>query len=120
MSATSSAPGPGAPVPIIALDVGSAREALALVERLPGADFVKVGLQLFTAAGPDVVRALRGLGRRVFLDLKLHDIPNTVAKAVESAAALEVELLTLHAAGGSASRWPTSLVARASAGSRSR
>ncbi|HET7321576.1 MAG TPA: orotidine-5'-phosphate decarboxylase, partial [Longimicrobiaceae bacterium] len=91
-----------APQPIVALDVASAREALELVDRLPGADFVKVGLQLYTAAGPDVVRALRGLGRRVFLDLKFHDIPNTVARAVESAAALGVELLTLHAAGGSA------------------
>ncbi len=91
-----------APVPIVALDVPTAREALALVESLPGADFVKVGLQLFTAAGPDVVRALRGLGRRVFLDLKLHDIPNTVSGAVESAAALGVELLTLHASGGEA------------------
>lgn len=90
------------PIPIVALDVATAREALALVERLPEADFVKVGLQLFVAAGPDVVRALGGLGKRVFLDLKFHDIPNTVARAVESAAALGVELLTLHASGGEA------------------
>jgi orotidine-5'-phosphate decarboxylase len=100
---TSAAPrASAAPVPIVALDVPGAREALALVERLPGAEWVKVGLQLFTAAGPDIVRALRERGRRVFLDLKFHDIPNTVARAVESAAGLGVDLLTLHASGGSA------------------
>ena len=97
----SAAPGAG-PIPIVALDIASAREALTLAEQLPQADFVKVGLQLFIAAGPDVVRALRGLGRRVFLDLKLHDIPNTVARAVESAADLGVDLLTLHLSGGDA------------------
>ena len=91
------------PVPIVALDVADAPAAFALLERLgPGADFVKVGLQLFTAEGPGVVRALRRAGRRVFLDLKLHDIPNTVAHAVRSAAALEVELLTVHVSGGAA------------------
>ena len=88
--------------PILALDVAGAREALALAERVPRADFVKVGLQLFIAAGPDIVRALRGMGRRIFLDLKLHDIPNTVARSVESAGSLGVELLTVHASGGSA------------------
>lgn len=92
----------GVAVPILALDVAGAREAIALAERVPRAGFVKVGLQLFVAAGPDVVRTLRGTGRRVFLDLKLHDIPNTVARAVESAATLGVEMLTLHAAGGGA------------------
>lgn len=91
-----------ATVPIVALDVPGPRDALALVDRLPDAEWVKIGLQLFTAAGPDVVRAMRERGRRVFLDLKFHDIPNTVARAVESAAALGVELLTLHASGGSA------------------
>ncbi|MBV9110569.1 MAG: orotidine-5'-phosphate decarboxylase, partial [Gemmatimonadetes bacterium] len=91
------------PIPIIALDVPNAAAAFALLERVgPAADFVKVGLQLFTAEGPSVVRALRERGMRVFLDLKLHDIPNTVAHAVKSAARLDVDLLTLHASGGEA------------------
>ena len=91
------------PIPIIALDVPTRAEAESLLDRLgPRADFVKVGLQLFTAEGPEVVRAMRGRGCRVFLDLKLHDIPNTVAHAVKSAAALGVDLLTLHASGGAA------------------
>jgi orotidine-5'-phosphate decarboxylase len=101
-------------VPIVALDVGDARSAIELAERLPDADFVKVGLQLFVAEGPSVVRELRQMGRRVFLDLKLHDIPNTVAGAVESAAELDVQLLTLHASGGSAML----AAARAAAGGR--
>jgi orotidine-5'-phosphate decarboxylase len=91
------------PIPVIALDVPTRAEAESLLDRLgPGADFVKVGLQLFTAEGPDVVRAMHGRGCRVFLDLKLHDIPNTVAHAVQSAARLGVELLTVHASGGAA------------------
>jgi orotidine-5'-phosphate decarboxylase len=91
------------PIHIIALDVPSRAEAVSLLDRLgPGADFVKVGLQLFTAEGPDVVRAMHDRGCRVFLDLKLHDIPNTVAHAVQSAARLGVELLTVHASGGAA------------------
>jgi orotidine-5'-phosphate decarboxylase len=91
------------PIPVVALDVPDAAAATALLDRLgPAASFVKVGLQLFTAEGPAVVRALRERGLRVFLDLKLHDIPNTVAHAVRSAAALDVELLTVHASGGAA------------------
>ena len=91
------------PIPIIALDVPSRAAAESLLDRLGAqADFVKVGLQLFTAEGPEVVRAMRARGCRVFLDLKLHDIPNTVAHAVQSAARLDVELLTLHASGGEA------------------
>jgi orotidine-5'-phosphate decarboxylase len=90
------------PTPIVALDVPDADAALALVRRLPGAEWVKVGLQLFTAAGPSIVRALRDEGLHVFLDLKLHDIPNTVAGAVQAAGALGVELLTVHASGGAA------------------
>jgi orotidine-5'-phosphate decarboxylase len=91
------------PIPIVALDVPDAASALALLDRLgSSAGFVKVGLQLFTAEGPAIVRELRGRDLRVFLDLKLHDIPNTVAHAVKSAVALEVELLTVHASGGAA------------------
>jgi orotidine-5'-phosphate decarboxylase len=91
------------PIPIIALDVPTRAEAESLLDRLGSrANFVKVGLQLFTAEGPEVVRAMRGRGCRVFLDLKLHDIPNTVAHAVHSAARLGVDLLTLHASGGTA------------------
>jgi orotidine-5'-phosphate decarboxylase len=91
------------PIPIIALDVPTRADAESLLDRLgPDADFVKVGLQLFTAEGPDVVRAMQARGCRVFLDLKLHDIPNTVAHAVRSAARLGVDLLTVHASGGGA------------------
>jgi len=86
---------------IVALDVPSAEEARALVRRIGDrGDFYKVGLELYTRAGPELVRELREAGKRVFLDLKLHDIPNTVASAVRAASALEVDLLTLHAVGG--------------------
>ena len=86
---------------IVALDRSSGREALELVRTL-GEDvgFYKVGFELFTRAGPDIVSEIRSLGKRVFLDLKLHDIPHTVARAVQAAADLEVELLTVHVAGG--------------------
>lgn len=85
----------------IAFDVGTLDEALALDARLgEGPELAKIGLQLFTAAGPDAVRALRARGRRVFLDLKLHDIPNTVKGAATEAARLGADLLTVHATGG--------------------
>jgi orotidine-5'-phosphate decarboxylase len=88
---------------IVALDVSSAAEAQKLVARIgDAAGIYKVGLQLFTAEGPGIVRDLVSSGRRVFLDLKLHDIPTTVALAVKSAAELRVDMLTLHASGGSA------------------
>ena len=88
---------------IVALDRPSWPEALRLVDGLgPRAGFYKVGLELFTAEGPGTVRELTGRGKRVFLDLKLHDIPNTVAGAARAAARLGVDLLTVHAAGGTA------------------
>lgn len=92
-----------APTPIVALDVPTMTSARALVDRLEDtADFFKVGLQLYTAEGPRVVEWLRGIEKRVFLDLKLHDIPNTVRGAAQSASSLGVELLTVHAVGGEA------------------
>ena len=91
------------PTPIVALDVSTATDALAITDRLGDAcRFYKVGLELFVSAGPTVVAALRSRGLDVFLDLKLHDIPNTVAGAVRSAVRLDVRLLTVHAAGGPA------------------
>ena len=87
---------------IIALDVATDQQALVLVTELATqVGLFKVGLQLYTAAGPDIVRAIQTRGARVFLDLKLHDIPNTVAKAVESAGELGVQMLTIHLGGGS-------------------
>ena len=92
-----------APEFAIAFDVPTLEAALALDTRLgPGPDLAKVGLELFAAAGPEAVRALRARGRRVFLDLKLHDIPNTVRGAAASAARLGADLLTVHATGGAA------------------
>lgn len=86
---------------VVALDFHSRDEALALARRLSPADCrVKVGKTLFTRAGPDVVRALQDLGFEVFLDLKFHDIPNTVAGAVQAAAELGVWMVNVHAAGG--------------------
>lgn len=88
---------------IIALDLPSERDALELVDRLGDSiDFYKVGSPLFTRAGSAFVDALRERGKRVFLDLKYHDIPSTVANAVTSAAELGVDLITLHASGGEA------------------
>lgn len=89
--------------PIVALDVATAEGALALVDRIgDGCRFYKVGSELFTVAGPPVVEALRARGCRVFLDLKFHDIPNTVRGAARSAAAIGASLLTVHATGGRA------------------
>jgi orotidine-5'-phosphate decarboxylase len=88
---------------IVALDVSSATEAAALVRRIGDAvSFYKVGLELFIADGPDTLAMLSDRGKRVFLDLKLHDIPRTVERAVASASRFGAELLTLHAAGGRA------------------
>jgi orotidine-5'-phosphate decarboxylase len=86
---------------IVALDESSLDDARRLMDRLAGrACFYKVGLQLFTAAGAAAVEAAKAHGARVFLDLKLHDIPNTVASAVRSARDLGVDLCTIHLCGG--------------------
>ena len=88
---------------IVALDVPRKEAALDLVRQLAGQiSFFKIGLQLYTAEGPEIVRAVLGIGAKVVLDLKLHDIPNTVARAVESAAELGVQMLTVHLSGGGA------------------
>lgn len=86
---------------VVALDFTGARDALALVQRLdPARCGLKIGKELFVSAGPDLVRDVVARGFNVFLDLKFHDIPNTVAKAVEAIAPLEPAILTVHAAGG--------------------
>ena len=88
---------------IVALDVPGLDAALPLVERLtPVVGAFKVGKELFVGAGPEIVRRIRATGALVFLDLKFHDIPNTVAKAVAAATQLDVQMLTVHACGGSA------------------
>lgn len=87
---------------ILALDVPEAEAALKLVKELAGSvGAFKIGKELFTAAGPDLVRRIRATGASVFLDLKFHDIPNTVAKAVASSVRLDVQMLTIHTSGGS-------------------
>jgi orotidine-5'-phosphate decarboxylase len=87
---------------IVALDVPTKVAALDLVDQLrEQISFFKIGLQLYTAEGPEIVRAVRATGAKVWLDLKLHDIPNTVARAVESASNLGVHMLTIHLSGGS-------------------
>ncbi len=91
------------PRAIVALDVADAAAADALLTRIvPGADFVKIGSELFTAAGPGFVGRMRDERRDVFLDLKWHDIPTTVRNAVRAAAKLDVRLVTVHASGGRA------------------
>jgi orotidine-5'-phosphate decarboxylase len=86
---------------IVALDVDSFDEAKALVAKLgDSVEICKIGSQLFTAYGPQAVREIAGFGKKIFLDLKFHDIPNTVAKAVESVASLNVFMLTVHTIGG--------------------
>jgi orotidine-5'-phosphate decarboxylase len=88
---------------IVALDVPTPAEAFALVETLGDqVDYYKIGSPLYTRVGPDIVREIKARGKRVFLDLKYHDIPSTVGNAVEAAATLDVDMLTLHASGGEA------------------
>lgn len=87
---------------ILALDVETREEALSLLHRVgPELKTVKIGLQMFTRYGPSLIEKVAALGYGIFLDLKLHDIPNTVAKAVQSLASLPISLLTVHASGGS-------------------
>jgi orotidine-5'-phosphate decarboxylase len=86
---------------IAALDVPTAAQALQLAEQIaPAVGMFKIGSELFTAAGPDIVRKIRATGASVFLDLKFHDIPNTVAKAIASAVNLDVQMITVHTSGG--------------------
>ena len=88
---------------IVALDVNSRQEAVEKVKAIgDSVGFYKIGLELFTAEGPDVVKAVKDLGKRIFLDLKFHDIPRTVERAVKSGAKLGVDLMTIHSVGGKA------------------
>ena len=85
---------------IIALDFDSKEKTLAFLDRFTGEKpFVKIGMELFYAEGPQVVRDIRARGHKIFLDLKLHDIPNTVKKAMAALSALDVDIVNLHAAG---------------------
>jgi orotidine-5'-phosphate decarboxylase len=87
---------------IIALDFPTKAETLAFLDRFPGEKpFVKIGMELFYAEGPDVVRKIKARGHRIFLDLKLHDIPNTVKRAMAVLSRLDVDMVNLHAAGAS-------------------
>ena len=88
---------------IVALDVSTGHAAREIVQRIgDAAGIYKIGLQLFSAEGPQIVRDMVGSGRRVFLDLKLHDIPNTVGHAIKAAAELGPSMITVHASGGPA------------------
>ncbi len=85
---------------IVALDVGSREEALILIGQLEEVEIFKMGLRLFTAEGPSLSKEIKTSNKKVFLDLKLHDIPNTVAGAVKVAVRYGVHMLTLHSSGG--------------------
>lgn len=86
---------------IVPLDVTGEREAIALIDALPEATFWKVGLELFISSGPTILEMLKARNKRIFLDLKLHDIPNTMAGACRAAGRYGVDLLTVHASAGS-------------------
>ena len=89
---------------IIALDFPTREDTLAFLDRFPAGEkpFVKIGMELFYAEGPDVVREIKARGHKIFLDLKLHDIPNTVKKAMAVLSGLDVDITNLHAAGTTA------------------
>ncbi|MBD2058705.1 orotidine-5'-phosphate decarboxylase [Oculatella sp. FACHB-28] len=86
---------------IVPLDVSSEREAIALIDRLPQVSFWKVGLELFVSSGSGILTVLKERQKQIFLDLKFHDIPNTVAGACRAAASYGVDLVTIHATAGS-------------------
>lgn len=85
---------------IIALDFPGAEEAFQLLKLFEEPVYVKVGMELFYKEGPEIVRKIKSMGHKIFLDLKLHDIPNTVAKATASLLALDVDMINYHAGGG--------------------
>ncbi|MBS3819376.1 orotidine-5'-phosphate decarboxylase [bacterium] len=85
---------------IVALDTDSKQEALQIVKQLPQVEIFKVGLKLFTLEGPLLLKDIHNLGKKIFLDLKMHDIPNTVAQSVRAAIRYGVSMLTLHTSGG--------------------
>ena len=86
---------------ILALDIDDRSKAIELVKRSgESLNWIKIGLQMFTKYGPEYVREISDLGKKVFLDLKLHDIPNTVAKAIASVSELPIDMLTIHTCGG--------------------
>lgn len=90
---------------ITALDFPTREETLAFLDRFPAGEdkpFVKIGMELYYAEGPSIVREIKARGHRIFLDLKLHDIPNTVGRAMSVLSELDVDMTNLHAAGGSA------------------
>ncbi|NJN01474.1 MAG: orotidine-5'-phosphate decarboxylase [Leptolyngbyaceae cyanobacterium SL_1_1] len=87
---------------IVPLDVASEAEAMALVQSLPEVTFWKVGLELFVSSGPNILPYLKDQDKRIFLDLKFHDIPHTMAGACQAAAGYGVDLVTVHAAAGKA------------------
>jgi orotidine-5'-phosphate decarboxylase len=87
---------------IVVLDVDTREEAMSIAAACEGCDWFKIGSQLFTRCGPDIVRLIQESGKKVMLDLKYHDIPNTVNHAVHAAVDLGVSMLTLHAGGGRA------------------
>lgn len=100
---------------IVALDVPTEKEAIALIESIPQATFWKVGLELFVSSGPSVINALKSRNKKIFLDLKLHDIPNTMAGAARAAGRYGVNLLTVHAAAGKTALTATQAAAEAGA-----